>query len=146
DEASLVGNIVGMAQNYVGSNNINLLQPKGQFGTRHMGGKDHVKGRDLFTQLPPITRYIFLEDDELLLKYLKDDAGVTTRNEAKKEEYDLLTETSPESLWRKDLTALDHQLKACIQEIKAKKELEDKIDDMKTNRKMTVILMKRNLR
>nr|GEY32209.1 DNA topoisomerase 2 isoform X1 [Tanacetum cinerariifolium] len=36
DEASLVGNIVGMAQNYVGSNNINLLQPKGQYGTRHM--------------------------------------------------------------------------------------------------------------
>nr|GFA94368.1 DNA topoisomerase 2 [Tanacetum cinerariifolium] len=41
DEASLVGNIVGMAQSYVGSNNINLLQPKGQYGTRHMGGKDH---------------------------------------------------------------------------------------------------------
>nr|GEX28148.1 DNA topoisomerase 2 [Tanacetum cinerariifolium] len=38
DEASLVGNIVGMAQNYVGSNNINLLQPKGQYGTRHMDG------------------------------------------------------------------------------------------------------------
>nr|GFB64103.1 DNA topoisomerase 2 [Tanacetum cinerariifolium] len=36
------------------------------------GGKDHGKGRDLFTQLSPITRYIFLEDDELLLKYLKD--------------------------------------------------------------------------
>ncbi|GKD33169.1 DNA topoisomerase 2, partial [Tanacetum coccineum] len=72
DEASLVGNIVGMAQNYVGSNNINLLQPKGQFGTRRMGGKDHGKGRDFFTQLSPITRYIFHEDDELLLKYLKD--------------------------------------------------------------------------
>ncbi|GJU43077.1 DNA topoisomerase 2 [Tanacetum coccineum] len=72
DEASLVGNIVGMAQNYVGSNNINLLQPKGQFGTCRMGGKDHGKGRDFFTQLSPITRYIFHEDDELLLKYLKD--------------------------------------------------------------------------
>ncbi|GJW99646.1 DNA topoisomerase 2, partial [Tanacetum coccineum] len=70
-EASLVGTIVGMAQNYVGSNNINLLQPKGQFGTRQMGGKDHGRGRYLFTQLSPITRCLFHED-ELLLKYLKD--------------------------------------------------------------------------
>nr|GFA39613.1 topoisomerase II [Tanacetum cinerariifolium] len=46
---------------------------------------------------------------------------------AKKEEYDLLTETSPESLWRTDLTALDHQLKKS----------EDEIDDMIRNRKMT---------
>ncbi|PWA34413.1 DNA topoisomerase 2 [Artemisia annua] len=37
DDASLVGTIIGMAQNYVGSNNINLLQPIGQFGSRHMG-------------------------------------------------------------------------------------------------------------
>ena len=35
-EESLVGTIIGMAQNYVGSNNINLLQPNGQFGTRLM--------------------------------------------------------------------------------------------------------------
>ncbi|GKC38742.1 DNA topoisomerase 2, partial [Tanacetum coccineum] len=71
-EASLVGTIVGMAQNYVGSNNINLLQPKGQFGTRQMGGKDHGRDRNLFTRLSPITRYLFHEDDELLHKYLKD--------------------------------------------------------------------------
>ena len=32
-EASLNGAIVGMAQDYVGSNNINLLMPNGQFGT-----------------------------------------------------------------------------------------------------------------
>ena len=31
-EASLNGAIVGMAQNYVGSNNINVFEPKGQFG------------------------------------------------------------------------------------------------------------------
>lgn len=35
-EQSLVGTIIGMAQNYVGSNNINLLYPSGQFGTRQM--------------------------------------------------------------------------------------------------------------
>jgi DNA topoisomerase-2 len=33
-EASLNQAIVGMAQNFVGSNNINLLEPSGQFGTR----------------------------------------------------------------------------------------------------------------
>lgn len=31
-EASLMGAIIGMAQNFVGSNNINILEPKGQFG------------------------------------------------------------------------------------------------------------------
>ena len=31
-EASLQGTIVGMAQNYTGSNNINVLNPEGQFG------------------------------------------------------------------------------------------------------------------
>nr|GEX37790.1 DNA topoisomerase 2 [Tanacetum cinerariifolium] len=69
-EASLVGTIIGMAQNYVGSNNINLLQPNGQFGTRQMGGKDHASGRYIFTQLSPITRHIFHKADELLLNYL----------------------------------------------------------------------------
>lgn len=33
-ETSLHETIIGMAQNYVGSNNINLLEPIGQFGTR----------------------------------------------------------------------------------------------------------------
>ena len=39
-EASLQGTIVKMAQDYIGSNNINLLQPNGQFGTRLKGGDD----------------------------------------------------------------------------------------------------------
>ena len=33
-EQSLASTIIGMAQNFVGSNNINLLSPQGQFGTR----------------------------------------------------------------------------------------------------------------
>lgn len=36
-EQSLAGTIVGMAQTFVGSNNINLLLPIGQFGTRLQG-------------------------------------------------------------------------------------------------------------
>ena len=44
-ETSLVSSIVGLAQNYVGSNNINLLMPIGQFGTRLTGGKDVASPR-----------------------------------------------------------------------------------------------------
>ena len=38
-EASLMMTIIGLAQDFVGSNNINLLLPNGQFGTRLGGGK-----------------------------------------------------------------------------------------------------------
>ncbi|PWA76094.1 topoisomerase II [Artemisia annua] len=73
-EGSLVSTIIGMGQNYVGSNNINLLQPIGVFGTRLRGGKDHdARGSYLSTQLSPITRYLFHKDDELIFKYLRDD-------------------------------------------------------------------------
>ncbi|GKD10926.1 DNA topoisomerase 2 [Tanacetum coccineum] len=73
-EVTLVDTIIGMAQNYVGSNNINLLEPKGEFGTRWMGGKDHADVTLLFTRLSPITRYLFHKDDELLLRnYLNKD-------------------------------------------------------------------------
>lgn len=105
-EASLQSTIVGMAQNFVGSNNINLLVPSGQFGTRCQvsiitrivallklnqgnflrscssvlmfgvlvqGGKDHASARYIYTQLCPITRFIFPKDDDILLNYLNDD-------------------------------------------------------------------------
>ena len=72
-EASLNGAIVGMAQNFVGSNNINLLLPNGQFGTRLQGGKDSASERYIFTQLNKITRSIFPEADDNVLKYLQDD-------------------------------------------------------------------------
>ncbi len=48
---SLTQTIVGMAQNFVGSNNINLLMPNGQFGSRNEGGKDHASARYIFTCL-----------------------------------------------------------------------------------------------
>jgi DNA topoisomerase-2 len=57
-EASLNGAIVGMAQNFVGSNNINLFMPNGQFGSRLAGGKDSASERYIFTQLSKITRCI----------------------------------------------------------------------------------------
>jgi DNA topoisomerase-2 len=72
-EASLTQTIVGMAQNFVGSNNINLLSPCGQFGTRLMGGKDAASPRYIFTKLEEITRLIFHQDDDCLLEYLDED-------------------------------------------------------------------------
>ena len=60
-EASLNGAIVNMAQNYVGSNNINLFLPNGQFGTRLQGGKDSASERYIFTQLNSLTRSIILK-------------------------------------------------------------------------------------
>ncbi|KAH7527912.1 hypothetical protein FEM48_Zijuj05G0016600 [Ziziphus jujuba var. spinosa] len=61
------------AKDYVGSNNINLLQPNGQFGTRNLGGKDHASARYIFTRLSPITRFLFPKDDDKLLDYLNED-------------------------------------------------------------------------
>jgi len=72
-EASLNGAIVNMAQNFVGSNNINLLKPNGQFGTRLQGGKDSASERYIFTQLSKCTRYIFRKEDDDILNYLSDD-------------------------------------------------------------------------
>ena len=72
-EASLNGAIVHMAQDFVGSNNINLLMPNGQFGTRLQGGKDSASERYIFTKLNILTRFIFKKTDDAILKYLDDD-------------------------------------------------------------------------
>ena len=72
-EASLNAAIVGMAQNFVGSNNINLLEPNGQFGTRSAGGDDSASERYIFTQLNKLTRLIFRQEDDAVLSYIDDD-------------------------------------------------------------------------
>ena len=72
-EASLNGTIVGMAQTFVGSNNINLLRPVGQFGSRLLGGKDSASPRYIHTYLEDVVNKIFRKEDNCLLKYLDDD-------------------------------------------------------------------------
>ena len=67
-EASLQGAIINMAQDFCGSNNINLLYPSGNFGTRRLGGKDSSSSRYIFTLLSSITRNIFISKDELILE------------------------------------------------------------------------------
>jgi DNA topoisomerase-2 len=72
-EVSLADTIVKLANDYMGSNNINLLQPCGQFGTRLMGGKDASQTRYIFTKLSKETRKIFDPRDDPILNYLEDD-------------------------------------------------------------------------
>ena len=72
-EMSLNGTIVNMAQDYPDSNNINLLAPNGQFGTRLEGGKDSASTRYIFTELEPITNVIYNKNDMALYHYLEDD-------------------------------------------------------------------------
>ncbi|KAL4429953.1 hypothetical protein ABPG74_000319 [Tetrahymena malaccensis] len=75
-EQSLASTIIGMAQSFVGSNNINLMMPIGQFGTRNQGGKEHASARYIFTNLSKITRVLYPEHDDHVLKYLEDDNQV----------------------------------------------------------------------
>ena len=72
-EASLHATIVNMAQNFVGSNNVPLLEPIGQFGTRLQGGKDAASPRYIYTKLSPAARLLFPEADDPLLSWLEDD-------------------------------------------------------------------------
>jgi DNA topoisomerase-2 len=72
-EASLTGAITGMAQNFVGSNNINVLKPNGQFGTRLKGGKDAASPRYIWTMFEDLTSKIFMSDDIPILNHQDDD-------------------------------------------------------------------------
>lgn len=72
-EVSLQGAIINMAQNFIGSNNINLLTPNGNFGTRREGGKDASSARYIFTQFNPLVQYLFRKEDECILKPVVED-------------------------------------------------------------------------
>ncbi|XP_053309039.1 DNA topoisomerase 2-alpha [Spea bombifrons] len=72
-ETSLMMTIINLAQNFVGSNNINLLQPIGQFGTRLHGGKDAASPRYIFTMLSTLARLLFPPMDDSVLKFIYDD-------------------------------------------------------------------------
>jgi DNA topoisomerase-2 len=78
-EASLQGAIINMAQDFVGSNNINLLLPKGQFGTRRTG-KDSASPRYIYTCMNPIVSKLYHKEDLDVLTYLQDD-GMTVEPE-----------------------------------------------------------------
>lgn len=72
-EASLNDAIVGMAQDFVGSNNVSWFVPQGQFGTRLSGGKDSASPRQIHTYLQPYMNALVPRDDLEILKYRDDD-------------------------------------------------------------------------
>ena len=72
-EVNLHGTIVGLAQTFVGSNNIELCCPLGQFGTRLAFGGDAAAARYIFTKMSDITLKIFHPDDDEVLEYNLDD-------------------------------------------------------------------------
>lgn len=70
-DSSIAEAIFCMAQDFVGSNNINLISNRdGNFGHRRVGGKDHAQPRYPTTNLENIVKYIFRPEDEIILKYL----------------------------------------------------------------------------
>lgn len=75
-EASLNMTIVGMAQNFVGSNNVNLLFPSGQFGSRLMGGQDAAQPRYIHTYMEPMVDALFKKEDAAILKHVDDDGEI----------------------------------------------------------------------
>ena len=75
-EASLQQTIVGLAQTFVGSNNLNTLEPSGNFGSRLQGGSDSASARYIFTRLSPFARRVFHPADEPLLTHNTDDGTI----------------------------------------------------------------------
>ena len=79
-EASLNETIIGMAQDFMGSNNINWLAPEGQFGTRLSGGDDSAAPRYIFTHLQPYIKHLVPREDLPLMSY-RDDDGLSVEPE-----------------------------------------------------------------
>lgn len=70
-EQGIGGVICNMAQNYAGANNINLLEPLGQFGSRL--SPVPAAARYIFTELSPIFKTLFKKEDNLILEHHYDD-------------------------------------------------------------------------
>lgn len=79
-EMSLQETIVKMAQNFTGGNNINLLVPEGQFGSRQQLGSDHAAPRYIFTKLSRFARLLFPAEDDPLLDYVDEEGTLVEPN------------------------------------------------------------------
>eukprot|EP00903_Cladosiphon_okamuranus_P017764 g16352.t1 len=76
-ETSISGTLISLAQDFVGSNNINLLLPRGQLGSRLEGGADAASPRYTFVQMNPVTPQIFMKEDSAVLRYTEDEGQQT---------------------------------------------------------------------
>ena len=63
---SLYDTIIGMAQGFVGANNVPLLCNAGMYGSRKNGGDDAAAPRYIATAIEEVARSIFREEDEPL--------------------------------------------------------------------------------
>lgn len=63
---SMESTIIAMANNYPGSNNLNVFIPSGQFGSRLE--KSSSSPRYIFTRFSPNFRKIFKKDDDIILQ------------------------------------------------------------------------------
>jgi DNA topoisomerase-2 len=72
-DKSLQDTIVTMGRSFVGSNNLNLLLPIGNFGSRVQGGKDAAAPRYIFTRLNYLCKLLFNDDDVPILVPQDDD-------------------------------------------------------------------------
>jgi DNA topoisomerase-2 len=70
-ENSLNETIVGLAQDYTGSNNLNYFKPNGQFGSRL--SSEASAPRYIFTEFSDSFRKIFKKEDDIILNYLESD-------------------------------------------------------------------------
>ena len=72
--------IIGMAQDFIGSNNISLLEPIGGFGTRLSGGADCSAPRYINTRLRNITKNIFIQVDNNIIGHKNEDGKLVEPN------------------------------------------------------------------
>lgn len=68
---SMESTIVGLANNYAGSNNLNIFLPEGQFGSRLT--KDAAASRYIETKLSPWFRALFPKADDVILVHNESD-------------------------------------------------------------------------
>ena len=75
-EQNLQDTIIGMANEFPGSNNIPLFFRDGQFGSRLDGGHDAASARYIFTKMDMLTDLIFKDEDEPILDFVNDDGDL----------------------------------------------------------------------
>lgn len=75
-EMNLFDTIIGMANEFVGTNNIPLLYRDGMFGSRYSNAEDAANARYIFTKMEALTEFLFREEDDPLLEYVNDDGDI----------------------------------------------------------------------
>lgn len=70
-ETSMCDTIVGLAQSYPGSNNLNLFEPIGQFGS--ILSSESASHRYIYTKPSEYLRKIIRKEDDIILKYREEE-------------------------------------------------------------------------